>query len=123
MWLKTGTNEQFTKEKKDERYHQLFLAKNAEGYKNLIKLCSLGYMEGLYSKWPRIDKELILKYHEGLIATTCCIGASVPQTILKKVKMQPRKNLNGGLIFLVKIIISNCNGMIFLNKIKVNEVL
>ncbi len=74
---------QFTKEKKDVRRHQLFLAKNAEGYKNLIKLCSLGYMEGLYSKWPRIDKELILQYHKGLIATTCCIGASVPQTILK----------------------------------------
>jgi len=74
---------QFTKEKKDVRRHQLFLAKNAEGYKNLVKLCSLGYMEGLYSKWPRIDKELVLKYHKGLIATTCCIGASVPQTILK----------------------------------------
>ncbi len=75
---------QFTKEKKDVRFHQLFLAKNPQGYKNLVKLCSLGYIEGLYSKWPRIDKELIEKYHEGLIATTCCIGASVPQTILKK---------------------------------------
>jgi len=74
---------QFTKEKKDKRYHQLMLAKNAEGYKNLIKLCSLGYMEGLYSKWPRIDKELIVKYHKGLIATTCCLGASVPQAILR----------------------------------------
>jgi len=73
----------FTKEKKDKRYHQLMLAKNAEGYKNLIKLCSLGYMEGLYSKWPRIDKELILKYHKGIIATTCCLGASVPQAILR----------------------------------------
>jgi len=75
---------QFTKEKKDVRTHQLMLAKNAEGYKNLVKLCSLGYMEGLYSKWPRIDRELILKYHKGLIATTCCIGASVPQAILRK---------------------------------------
>jgi DNA polymerase-3 subunit alpha len=75
---------QFTKEKKDVRCHQLMLAKNAQGYKNLVKLCSLGYMEGLYSKWPRIDKELVLKYHEGLIATTCCIGASVPQAILRK---------------------------------------
>jgi len=74
---------QFTKEKKDIRYHQLLLAKNPEGYRNLVKLCSLGYMEGLYSKWPRIDKELILKYHKGLIATTCCIGASVPQAILR----------------------------------------
>ena len=74
---------QFTKEKKDKRYHQLMLAKNPEGYKNLVKLCSLGYMEGLYSKWPRIDKELILKHHKGLIATTCCLGASVPQAILR----------------------------------------
>jgi len=72
----------FTKEQKDERYHQVLLAKNAMGYQNLIKLTSLGYTEGMYSKYPRIDKELIEKYHEGLIATTCCIGAYVPQTIL-----------------------------------------
>ena len=72
----------FTKEVKDERYHQVLLAKNKAGYQNLIKLTSLGYTEGLYSKYPRIDKELILQYHEGLIATTCCIGAYVPQTIL-----------------------------------------
>jgi DNA polymerase III subunit alpha len=73
----------FTKENRDQRFHQLLLAKNAKGYQNLVKLSSLGYMEGLYSKWPRIDKELILQYHEGLIATTCCLGASVPQAILK----------------------------------------
>jgi DNA polymerase-3 subunit alpha len=75
---------QFTKEQKDPRHHQILLAKNAEGYKNLTKLTSLGYIEGMYSKYPRIDKELIHKYHEGLIATTCCLGALVPQTILKK---------------------------------------
>ena len=75
---------QFTKEVKDQRFHQVLLAKNAIGYQNLIKLTSLGYIEGMYSKYPRIDKELILKYHEGLIATTCCIGAYVPQTILKQ---------------------------------------
>jgi len=75
---------QFTKEDKDVRYHQLLLAKNPEGYKNLVKLCSLGYIEGLYGKYPRIDKELILQYHTGLIATTCCLGASVPRVILKK---------------------------------------
>jgi DNA polymerase-3 subunit alpha len=73
----------FTKENRDQRFHQLLLAKNTKGYQNLVKLSSLGYMEGLYSKWPRIDKELILQYHEGLIATTCCLGASVPQAILK----------------------------------------
>ncbi len=72
----------FTKEQRDHRYHQVLLAKNKVGYQNIIKLTSLGYMEGMYSKYPRIDKELILQYHEGLIATTCCIGAYVPQTIL-----------------------------------------
>ncbi|HVW13951.1 MAG TPA: DNA polymerase III subunit alpha [Mucilaginibacter sp.] len=82
---------QFTKEKKDVRYHQLLLAKNAEGYRNLVKLCSLGYIEGLYSKWPRIDKELILQYHKGLIATTCCIGASVPQSILRNGEEEAEK--------------------------------
>lgn len=75
---------QFTREEKDQRYHQILLAKNEVGYRNLTKLCSLGYIEGLYGKYPRIDKELVLKYHEGLIATTCCLGASVPKTILKK---------------------------------------
>ncbi len=74
----------FSKEEKDPRHHQILLAKNAAGYKNLVKLTSLGYIEGMYSKYPRIDKELIHKYHEGLIATTCCLGALVPQTILKK---------------------------------------
>ena len=72
----------FTKDQKDERFHQILLAKNKTGYQNLIKLTSLGYIEGLYSKYPRIDKSLIEQYHEGLIATTCCIGAMVPQAIL-----------------------------------------
>jgi DNA polymerase III subunit alpha len=75
---------QFSKEERDPRHHQILLAKNKEGYHNMVKLCSLGYTEGLYSKYPRIDKELILQYHEGLIATTCCLGALVPQLILKK---------------------------------------
>jgi len=72
----------FSKEVKDERYHQVLLAKNKQGYQNLVKLTSLGFIEGYYSKYPRIDKSLIEKYHEGLIATTCCIGAYVPQAII-----------------------------------------
>ena len=72
----------FSKELKDHRYHQVLLAKNKIGYQNLVKLTSLGYIEGMYSKYPRIDKSLIEKYREGLIATTCCIGAYVPQSIL-----------------------------------------
>ena len=81
----------FSKGEKDNRYHQLMLAKNEQGYKNLSKLCSLGYMQGFYSKWPRIDKELVLKYHEGLIATTCCIGAEIPQAILNKGEEEAEK--------------------------------
>src|SRR5665647_123374 len=75
---------QFSKEDKDPRHHQILLAKNELGYKNLVKLTSLGYIEGMYSKYPRIDKELIHKHHEGLIASTCCLGGLVPQLILKK---------------------------------------
>ncbi len=76
---------QFQKSKgeKDNRYHQLLLAKDQDGYQNLSKLCSLGYIEGVYSGFPRIDKELLVQYHKGLIATSCCIGAELPQTILR----------------------------------------
>jgi DNA polymerase-3 subunit alpha len=81
----------FSKEEKDPRHHQILLAKNELGYRNLVKLTSLGFIEGMYSKYPRIDKELILKYHEGLIATTCCLGALVPQTILKKTEADAEK--------------------------------
>ncbi len=85
------TKKQFTRDDKDKRYHQLFLAKNELGYKNLTKLCSLGFIEGQYGKYPRIDKELVLKYHEGLIATTCCLGAEVPQAILQKGEKEAEK--------------------------------
>jgi DNA polymerase III subunit alpha len=74
----------FSKDERDPRHHQVLLAKNEQGYRNLVKLTSLGYIEGMYSKYPRIDKELIHRHHEGLIATTCCLGAMVPQAILKK---------------------------------------
>ena len=67
---------------RDRRFHQLLLAKNEVGYRNLSKLCSLGFIEGLYGEYPRIDKELLLQYHEGLIATSCCLAAEIPSTIL-----------------------------------------
>jgi DNA polymerase III subunit alpha len=85
------TKNKFTRDERDNRYHQLFLAKNAEGYKNLVKLCSKGYTEGMYGKYPRIDKELVLQHHEGLIATTCCLAASVPRMILKKGEAEGEK--------------------------------
>jgi len=72
-----------SKNEVDRRYHQLLLAKNEVGYRNLMKLCSLGYIEGLYGKYPRIDKELIQQYSEGIIATSCCIAAEIPQAIIE----------------------------------------
>ncbi|MBK8845109.1 MAG: DNA polymerase III subunit alpha [Bacteroidetes bacterium] len=78
------TKQQFTRDDKDVRYHQLFLAKDETGYQNLVKLCSLGYIEGMYGKYPRIDKRLVEQYKEGLIATTCCLAAEVPRAIIQK---------------------------------------
>ncbi len=72
-----------SKGEKDRRYHQLLIAKNKIGYQNLTKLASLGYIDGQYGKYPRIDKELLDKYHEGVIATSCCVGGEIPQAILR----------------------------------------
>ncbi len=68
--------------KRPVRYHQLLLAKNQQGYKNLSKLCSIGFIDGMFGKFPCVDKKLIAQYSEGLIATSCCIGAEIPQAIL-----------------------------------------
>jgi DNA polymerase-3 subunit alpha len=66
-----------------ERYHQVLLAKNMTGYRNLVKLCSMGYTDGLYYK-PRIDKEVLKQHSEGLIATTCCLASEVNQTLVRE---------------------------------------
>ena len=68
---------------RDKRYHQLLLAKDEEGYRNLSKLSSLGFIEGLYGEYPRIDKELLVQYSKGLIASSCCLAAEIPSTILR----------------------------------------
>jgi len=65
------------------RYHQVLLAKNLEGYRNLIKLSSLSYTDGYYYK-PRLDKETLRQHSAGLVATTCCLQGEVLQAILKK---------------------------------------
>ena len=85
----------FSREKgeRDVRRHQLLLAKDQAGYHNLSKLCSLSFIEGSYSKFPRIDKELLVQYHEGLIATSCCIGAEIPQTILFRSETEAEEKL------------------------------
>jgi DNA polymerase III subunit alpha len=72
---KTGT------EGGNKYYHLVLLAKNETGYHNLIHLSSQSYTEGFYYK-PRVDWELIERYHEGLICSTACVAGEVPQFIL-----------------------------------------
>ena len=62
--------------------HLILLAKNNEGYRNLSKMVSLSFTEGYYYK-PRIDKELLEKYHEGLVCLSACLAGEVPQAIQK----------------------------------------
>ncbi len=66
----------------DNRYnHLILLAKNQQGYKNLSKLVSIGFTEGYYYK-PRIDLEVLEKYHEGLICLSACLAGAVNQALL-----------------------------------------
>lgn len=62
-------------------YHLILLAENEVGWRNLIKLATLGFLEGFYYK-PRVDKELLREYHEGLIALSGCMTGEIPRLIL-----------------------------------------
>ena len=65
------------------RYHHLvLLAENTQGYANLIKIVSKGFTEGFYYK-PRVDKELLRKYHEGIIALSACLAGEIPSAIVQ----------------------------------------
>ena len=67
----------------DGKYnHLILLAKDNEGYKNLTKLVSLGFTDGFYYK-PRIDKEVLEKYHEGLVCSSACLAGEIPSLITK----------------------------------------
>nr|HPL99925.1 DNA polymerase III subunit alpha [Bacillota bacterium] len=63
------------------QYHLVLLAKNEEGYNNLIKLVSLGFTEGFYYK-PRVDMEVLRKYSKGLIALSACLAGAIPGHII-----------------------------------------
>lgn len=62
-------------------WHLIVLAKNKIGYQNLIKIVSLSWTEGFYGR-PRIDKEMLEKYHEGLIICSACLGGEIPKKIM-----------------------------------------
>lgn len=73
----------FRKETKadDERFHLILLAKNFQGYKNLLKIVTASYLEGFYYR-PRVDFELLQEFHEGILATSSCINGQIGQAIL-----------------------------------------
>jgi DNA polymerase-3 subunit alpha len=75
-----------------KRYHLVLLAKNEIGYKNLIKLSSISFSDGYYYK-PRIDKDLLRKYNEGLIATSACLGGEIPQKLMSNGVDEAEKSL------------------------------
>ena len=74
----------FTKQNRDKRYSQIVYAKNINGYKNLSKLCSSGYISGLYGGIPRVDKNLLLKYKEDLIITSSGIKGEIADVMLNQ---------------------------------------
>jgi len=67
-------------EHENKYYHMVLLAVNRQGYFNLVKICSLAYTEGFYYR-PRIDDELLNKYHEGLISLSACLSGEIPRLI------------------------------------------
>jgi DNA polymerase-3 subunit alpha len=67
----------------DKRYHLILLAKNEEGYKNLVKLLTKAHLEGFYYK-PRIDEELLEKHSAGLICLSACLQGRIPKLIMAK---------------------------------------
>ena len=81
-------NGDITKQEKRPKYHQLVLAKNDTGYKNLVKLTTVSHLDGVQGKGifsrPCINKDLLEKHHEGLIITSACLGGEIPQAIMKK---------------------------------------
>ena len=80
-------NGDITKQEKKKKYHQCVLAKDTQGYRNLVKLTSISHLQGYQGKGifarPCISKDYLLQYKEGLIITSGCLAGEVPQAILK----------------------------------------
>lgn len=71
------------KDKTNKRFHLILLAENNQGFKNIMKIVSLAFVDGYYYK-PRVDKEVLKKYSKGIIATSACLGGEVQRLILDR---------------------------------------
>lgn len=78
---------------KEKLGHLILLAENNEGYRNLVKICSKGWTEGYYHK-PRVDHDLLARYHKGLIALSACVAGELPAAILEGKMEEARKVLH-----------------------------
>ena len=82
VYLAPGPRQQREEVNGVRYYHLILLAENQTGYRNLVKLVSLANIEGMYYK-PRVDKELLRKYHEGIICLSACIAGEIPQALIQ----------------------------------------
>jgi DNA polymerase-3 subunit alpha len=82
VYVAANKKEGRDKDKDYKRYHLILLAKNEQGYHNLIKLVSRAWVDGFYGK-PRTDHDDLMKYHEGIICCSACIAGEVPANILR----------------------------------------
>ena len=64
-------------------WHLILLAKNMQGYRNLCRIVSASFMEDSYYRRPRIDRDLLLEFHEGLICCSACLGGEIPQKVME----------------------------------------
>ncbi|WP_136604166.1 DNA polymerase III subunit alpha [Paenibacillus dokdonensis] len=80
-YLTAGSRKERGSRKDQPIYHLILLAKDETGYRNLMKLCSIGHLEGYHYK-PRIDMDALKAHHEGIICLSACLGGEVPQHLL-----------------------------------------
>lgn len=80
-YMTAGSRKERGSRKDQPIHHLILLAKNMTGYRNLMKLCSIGHLEGFHYK-PRIDMESLAAHHEGIICLSACLGGEVPQHLL-----------------------------------------
>lgn len=74
----------------DRYYHLVLLAENNQGYANLMKIVSKGFVEGYYYR-PRVDEEVLREYHEGIIALSACLAGEIPRSLMKGLFDEARK--------------------------------
>lgn len=90
VYVTRGSRFERPKGEKEKLGHLILLAETNEGYQNLVKICSKGWTEGYFHK-PRVDHDLLQKYHKGVIAMSACVAGELPQAILNHDMDEARK--------------------------------